>query len=156
MRKTPCAGPNYSELRFMAYDTIIHGARGILYWGSAYIEKDSVLWKDLMMVVRELADQQPVLAAPDADLALDFSYGPNMMSLDYGVHALPKRVGDSTWLLVVNEEEWPVEYTIHGLEGLEGTLYADEKADRSARVEDGRLTLTIRSEGVQVLAPVSE
>ena len=148
--------PNYDELRFMAFDTIVHGARGILYWGTAYIEKDSVLWKDLMTVVRELADLQPVLAAPDTELTLDFSYGPTMISLGFGVHALPKRVGDATWILVVNEEEWPVEYTIHGLESLEGTLYADEKADRSARVVDGSLSLTIRGEGVQVLAPVSE
>ena len=35
--------PNWKETRFMAYDAIVRGARGILYWGTHAIEKDSKL-----------------------------------------------------------------------------------------------------------------
>ena len=35
------AYPTFNESRLMAYYCIVHGARGILYWGSSYLKSDS-------------------------------------------------------------------------------------------------------------------
>jgi hypothetical protein len=145
--------PTLSESRFMAYDAIVRGARGILYWGTAYIEKDSQLWEDLLKLGAELHGLQPVLSAPDADLDITVTIGPHWGSLDRTVHILPKQVGEVTWLIVVNESREPLDYTLTSMDALDGTRYRDVTADRQATVKDGKLELTIRAQGVQVLAP---
>ncbi|HOZ48267.1 MAG TPA: hypothetical protein PLO37_07645 [Candidatus Hydrogenedentes bacterium] len=145
--------PTFSESRFMAYDAIVCGARGILYWGTYRIEKDSQLWTDLLKLIRELADLQPVLAAPDAALNLTMDYAETWGSLDRGVRVLAKNVDGAVWLLVVNEFHDPLNYTLGGLDAQEGMRYVDEVAERDATVTNGRLTLGIRSHGIQVLKP---
>ncbi len=145
--------PTFEESRFMAYDAIVHGARGILYWGTAHIEKDSELWNDLMKLARELTHLQPVLSAPDAGLDLGVTYGEGTGSVDRGVRVLAKDVDGAVWLVVVNEEPEPVQYTLHGLESVEGMTYGDPTAGREVVVLDGALHVPIRGHGVQVLAP---
>jgi len=145
--------PNLEETRFMAFDAIVHGARGILYWGTMVIEKDSQLWGDLMTAVRGLHELQPVLSAPDAELDLDVSFEETYGSVDRTVRVLPKDVGGKTWLLVVNEWQGPLHYTLRGLDGLDGTRYKDQYGGEEAVVEDGALRLHIQRHGVQVLAP---
>ncbi len=145
--------PTLAETRFMAYDTIVRGARGILYWGTAYIEKDSQCWKDLLTVIAELAELQPVLSAPDAALSLKTSIAPTWGSVDRGVLTLPKDVDGKTWVIVVNEWIDPVRYTVEGLDGLNGTTFADPAAGVEATVENGRITLPISAQAVQVLRP---
>ena len=148
--------PTYSETRFMAYDTIIHGARGILYWGTAYVEKDSEFWRDLTKVIRELADLQPVISAPDAPLNLITTFEETSGSVDRGIVALPKSVDGETWLLVANEwRDNTLKYTLHGLKGLDGVRYVDTVTKVEATVANDELTLGIPVNGVQVLRPVS-
>ena len=155
--------PNATESRFMAYDAIVRGARGVLYWGTHCVEKDSALWTDLLEVVRELADLEPVLAAPDAGIDPEVTLEEAKGSLDRGVRVLGKDVDGAIWWLVVNEFQDPLTYTLSGrprtdalggLAALEGTVYTDPEADRRATVTDGRLRLAIRGYGVQVLRPV--
>jgi len=145
--------PTFRESRFMAYDAIVRGARGILYWGTAYIEKDSELWADLLELVRELADLQPVLSAPDAAIGAAVTLAQTWGSVDRGVEVLPKNVDGKVHLVVVNEFTDPLHYTVNGLDDLEGTVYADPNDDREATVTGGKLTLGIAGHGVQVLAP---
>ena len=145
--------PTFRESRFMAYDAIVRGARGILYWGTAYIEKDSEFWGDLLKLVRELADLQPVLAAPDAAIDATVTLAQTWGSVDRGVEILPKNVDGKVHLIVVNEFTDPLHYTINGLDDLEGTVYADPEDHREAKVTGGTLTLGIAGQGVQVLAP---
>lgn len=145
--------PTYDETRFMAYDAVVRGARAILYWGTAYIEKDSELWEDLLRVVGELSTLQPVLSAPDADIDLSVSYAPTYGSLDRDVRLLAKEVDGKTWILAVNEWEGPLVFTISGLDAMNGTRYTDDATGETAEVVDGRLTLPIVPYGVYVLRP---
>ena len=145
--------PTFDETRFMAYDAIVRGARGILYWGTAYIEKDSELWEDLLRLVAELHQLQPVLSAPDADIELTVSYAPTYGSVDRDVVLLPKHVGDKTWIIVVNEWEGPLTFTVSGLSALEGARFVDDASGEAAQVADGRITLPIPPYGVYVLRP---
>ena len=148
--------PTLKQSRFMAYNTIVRGARGILYWGTAYIEKDSELWKNLMILVRELAGRQPLLSAPDSPIVKEVTLAQTWGSVDRGVEVLAKDVDGKTWFIVANEYPGVLTYTLHGLEALNGTTYADAEADREATVQDGTLSLTIRGQGIQILAPQPE
>ena len=144
--------PNARESRFMAYDAVVHGARGILYWGTTRVEKDSEFWRELLALIRELADLQPVLSAPDAIMDLTVDYEETMASLDKAAVILPKQVGDQVWLIVVNENDWPVTCTVSGFAGAASSYEDTETGDRYS-VTDGSLTMTIRGQGVRVLGP---
>ncbi|MBN2307321.1 MAG: hypothetical protein JXR94_00020 [Candidatus Hydrogenedentes bacterium] len=152
--------PTFDQSRFMAYDAIARGARGILYWGTAYIEKDSTLWEDLLRLVRELADIEHVLSAPDADMPITVDVAESWGSRDREVVVLAKDVATGPeadrglWLLVVNEGTEPLRFTIKGLGAAEGLVLEDGRAERRAEVKGGSLDLAIRSGGIQVLRPV--
>jgi hypothetical protein len=145
--------PTLAESRFMAYDAIVHKARGILYWGTSFIEKDSELWEDLLSVGRELGDLQDVLTARDANLVPKVSFEATWGSVDRDICVLTKMVNGKTWLLVVNEWYEPLRYRLEGLEALEGVTYKVQQQDLRATVKNGALNFPIRGYGVQVLAP---
>jgi len=148
--------PRADESRFMAYDAISHGARGLLYWGTAYIEKDSPFWQELLDLFEELHDLQPVLAARDASLDLSVEVAETWGSVDRGVLVLAKEVEGEVWLIVVNE--WPeaLRYAISGLAGLDGRVYSDTRSDEEVVVRGDRLSQSIVGHGVQVYAPVKK
>jgi len=54
--------PTFEETRFMAYDAIVHGATGIMYWGTYYIAKVS-FWQVLFKIASELRDMSSVLVS---------------------------------------------------------------------------------------------
>lgn len=161
LKPMPGQWPTYEESRFMAWDTVVRGARGILYWGTHAEAKDSECWKGITRVVRELADQQTLLAAPDATVTpsvesmifglLPFTPGGGGL----GVKVLGKVVDGKTWWLVVNEYFFPVTYTLRGLEEADGTKYADMTSSTEAVVRNGALTASLESFGVHVLRPAS-
>lgn len=145
--------PTLEETRFMAYDAIVHGARGIFYWGSAYIEKDSQLWQDLLTVIAELNALQPVLSAPDAPGPFPTRFAETYGSVDRGIQVLPKTVSGKVWFLVVNDWTEPLTYTIAGLDDFNGARYVENYTEGEAIVKDGALTLTIPGQRVHVLVP---
>lgn len=145
--------PSHAESRFMAFDAIVHGARGILYWGTFAVEKGAPFWADLAKVTQELRDLQPVISAPDAKVKIDVTFKETWGSVDRGVRVLPKHVGGKVWLLVVNEWSDPLLYTLSGLKKLNGAVYTDTATGESATVEEGGLSLRIGPYAVQVLEP---
>ena len=145
--------PTYHETRFMAYDAIVNGARGILYWGSAYTDKTKPFWGELLKVVRELADLQPVLSAPDAEVSPKIALEQTWGSLDQGIRVLPKQTQDGPVFIVVNEWSAPLRYTLSGLAGIDGKSYTDAPSGATSQVAGGALAFNIRPYGVQVLRP---
>ncbi|MDP2336410.1 MAG: hypothetical protein Q8N05_08180, partial [Bacteroidota bacterium] len=147
--------PTLKETRFMAYDAIVRGARGISYFGTGYIEKDSQLWKDILTIVRELADLQPVLSAKDAKVKLSIDVEQAFSSLDRTIQILPKQVGTEIWIIVVNENRNPLAYNINRLNSLNGVTYVDTISGKQAKVANGGLRFPIGGQRVQVLKPLS-
>jgi len=145
--------PSLAETRFMAYDAIARGARGMLYWGTHAIEKDSKLWENLLELGRELSGLQAVLSAPEADLDVRVTFEEGMGSVDRGLVVLPKAVGDQTGLLVVNEWTGPLHYRIEGLKSLEGVRYVERESGKEATVDRGALRLYIAGQSVHLLMP---
>ena len=146
--------PTFEESRFMAYDAIVHGARGILYWGTAYIEKDSPLWKNLLKLVRELADLQPVLSARDAAVQPELKLEPFEGSGQYTIRALAKQLDNGqVWYLIVNECNTPLRYSLSNVSAANGTVYHDPEDERTVEAAEGKLALSIAGHGIQILRP---
>jgi hypothetical protein len=155
--------PTWAESRFMAYDTIIHGANAILYWGTAYmkpVEDDGAavtgrprLWRDLLRVARELRALEPALVAPplkSPKVRQAETYG----SIDgQGILCSLRKVDDDFVLLVVNETGDGLGFSLEGLPAkLNGrTLYRLYSTEEHT-VADRRLTDGIRPREVHVYA----
>ncbi|MFH1741643.1 MAG: beta-galactosidase [bacterium] len=143
--------PSYNETRYMAYNAIIHGARGILYWGTAYIERDSELWTDIKKVVSELRDLQPLLASPDATNRVKLNMHPTSGSGELEIVLLAKE-RDGEWMFIVeNESGQAREFDISGLESLNGRKVEVLNEDETIEVKNGRLAYGLRGQGVSVL-----
>lgn len=148
--------PNFGESRFMAYDAIARGAKGILYWGTAYVEKESEFLTELLRVIRELHELQPVLSAPRAALDITVSYRPTFGSVDRKPVVLPKAYGKIPWLIAVNEWSEGLACTLSGFGNLEGVRYRDHHTGETYQVTDGVLPVPFRRYSARVLEPVVE
>ncbi|MCI0634423.1 MAG: hypothetical protein L0206_10995, partial [Actinobacteria bacterium] len=60
--------PTFVESRFMAYDSIVHGARGLYFWGSWMID-DPAFRRSLYALTSELAALDAFLVAPETGAA---------------------------------------------------------------------------------------
>lgn len=146
--------PNLSEIRFMAYDAVVHGANALLYWGTHAIEKDSALWRDLMKIAKELRALEPGIVGERPKKTpisiADDTYG----SIDGQGPRLMLRKAAHDWVLIaVNEHSQGISFTVSKLpDELEGKtlyrLYSDETHEIvSSAFRDG-----IRGFGVHVYA----
>jgi len=146
------AYPTFTESRFMAYDAIVHGAHGILYWGSHYL-KSGEFRQSLYALTSELAALQPFLVANEylrtrvavVELELDSS--------TRGVRLSVRRVGQEWIVILVNEDDQSylgVEVT--GLDELDSRtlelLYGSEKVT----VNRGELITHIKPLEVKVFS----
>jgi hypothetical protein len=61
---TPIANsrPSKTDLRFLVYSPIIHGAKGIRFYGAFYTNKTDAIWSDVKSVATELSTLGDVLA----------------------------------------------------------------------------------------------
>jgi len=143
--------PTYDETRFMAYDAIVHGAKGILYWGTAYIQKPSEFWTCLKRVVGELREIQHVLAAPVEPTKIQVVLDPTSDSVDKGIVVLAKRADNRVHLIVVNEFPAPQRCTVSGLPAPDGTTLRDNLTKKTVSVTNGQINCSLGGYGVAVL-----
>ena len=101
--------PNRLELKSMAYQAIIHGADGLLYWGLASVPPTAPVWNDLRSVLGELAQMAPELAAPPEKSNLRIEYHDTGHSLDRGIEWTARPSGKGLLLLTANADLNPVE-----------------------------------------------
>ncbi len=106
--------PTYHEIRFMTYQAITHGTKGIMYF--LYLRRPTLppahtyvntpftpeFWNTMESIGRELKTLYPVLITEN--------YHRLEVNSDH-VSYLLKRVGDLTWLIAVNEQNEPSEVT---------------------------------------------
>lgn len=130
--------PTYAESRFMAYNAIVHGANGILYWGTNYTPQPSDFIDNLNRVTKELAELQEVLAAKSSSLSIKKEYHELMFSVDTGVEMIVKKVNGKTYLITVNSDKNPVKITFKGLAGFNEALVLSE--NRNLEITDGKFT----------------
>lgn len=112
--------PSYGESWFMAWDAIIHGANGLIWWGTAFTPKGHRFHSDLATVVRNLSSLQEALSLPCQSHEIFINYLEMGHSISKGIEILVKQKGDTTWILTANTERYPVHAELH-LHVAEGT-----------------------------------
>jgi hypothetical protein len=132
--------PTYEQSRFMAFQALINGANGLVYWGTAYTPQPSPFWDDLKRVVREVADLALPLAEPALAWPVTVQYHEMGHSVDLGLQTLLKRHGDTLYLFTCNADKNPCKATLSGLRGFTAGDVVNE--DRHAPFHDDALTDT--------------
>ncbi len=140
--------PTFDESRFMAYNAIVHGANGILYWGTNYTPQPSSFIDDLNKVTKELAELQSVLASETVELKIEKEYHELMYSIDTGVEILVKKVNGKTYLLTVNSDKNPVKVSFSGLNEFNNAKVLNE--ERSIKIIENKLTDYYEPFGVHI------
>jgi hypothetical protein len=132
--------PTLEENRFMAFQSVVHGARGILYWGVHYIEPDSLMWSHLKQVAREVSAFAPVIleGKPWPEAMVGTSRLESLALIHEGGH----------YVLVVNPGDWPEGRV--AVPGWEGDTAYSLLDGRTAVVEDGVLSDRIPPFGVKI------
>jgi hypothetical protein len=120
--------PTREETRFMAYNAIIHGANGIIYWGTNYAPQPSSFWTDLKSVITELNSIKDVLASKSIKQNLDLIYHELGYSVDAGVEYIVKEMNGAKFLITANADRYPAKVSFRGLEGItDAQILFDEK-----------------------------
>ena len=107
--------PTYEQSRFMAFQSLIKGANGIIYWGSHYTPQPSPFWDSLTRVVREVADLSGPLAERTQAHDLDIEYHELGHSVDDGVQWLIKEHAGVLYVFTCNADRNPVRATLSDL-----------------------------------------
>ncbi len=134
--------PSYAQSRFMAFQSLIKGANGIVYWGSQSMPQPSQAWTDLKRVTREVADLAEPLAARTTPLHVAIDYHEMGHSVDDGVQTLAKEHDGHLYLFTCNADKNVCKATLSGLEGWTSCNILNE--NRTLPVENGALTDTWR------------
>jgi len=141
------ARPTFQQTRFMAYDALMNGAAAVIWWGTAYIPKDSQLWHDILATAKELrALELAWTAAPIGD-ALQSKAEETWGSHDGQGPALRlSRVGDDYVLIASNATRHGLVFRVEGIpRDLEGRNFYRLGTDESHVVTDGMIRDGIQS-----------
>jgi len=146
------AYPTFAESRFMAYDVIVHGAKGILYWGSNYLKSDAFR-ESLYALTSELAALQPFLIARDEAGVRVATVEADDAKKGGAVRVAVRQAG-SEWLVVLVNEDKQLHtgMEVRGLEKLDGRSLGLLYGSETATVERGRFVTQMPPLGVKVFA----
>jgi hypothetical protein len=131
--------PTFDQSRFMAYDSIVHGAKGVIYWGSSEID-DPKFRQSLYALTSELAAIEPFLVGEQlnevgVELIDDLFDPPGI-----GVRVRSFRAGNDYLVMLVNEDNHRhLGVDVSGLKSLDGRSLQLLYGNETAEVEDGRL-----------------
>lgn len=100
--------PTRAQTRFMAWQSIVHGVTGLVWWGLYKTPPEAPLWNDIAAVTREITSCAEDLAAlPSNSPVPEIQYHDTGHSLDKGIeYAWRGRL-----LAAVNADKNPVEIT---------------------------------------------
>ena len=130
--------PSYEESRFMAYNAVVHGANGILIWGTNYTPQPSRFIDNLNRVTKELSEMQSVLVSKSTANNIGIEYHELGYSVDAGVEFITKKVDDNFYLITVNSDKNPVKVTFSELENFESVDVLKE--NRNIELTKGKFT----------------
>jgi len=137
--------PTYKDSRFMAWDAILHGAKGILYWGSYKVSSRSLFWQAIAGVTKEIATLEPFLT--ESELKGRIKVEPIQF-----IGSVPTRVVytlrkfKQDYLLVVLQEDLNQALDVSGLDFLEGKMLYELTTDKSYQVNNGRIRVWFRKQ----------
>ncbi len=144
--------PTFAESRFMAYDSLAHGAKGLLYWGSSEID-DPEFRSSIYALTSELASLQPFLTGRTHDdvraTVIDDLFDPP----GRGVRARLFQHGTDSLLLLVNEDpQRHLGVDVAGLEMLQEQRLSLLYGDETATVKHGGIVTRLQGYEVKLFA----
>ena len=144
--------PTFDQSRFMAYDAIVHGSKGVLYWGSNVID-DPKFRQSLYALTAELSALQPFLTGDVIDGAtanvIDDLFDPP----GRGVRTRLFRHATDYLLLLVNEDDHRhLGVDIAGLKAASGREFSLLYGEETATVSEGSVVTRMQPFEVKVFA----
>ncbi len=144
-RLNPQAFPSYKHSRFMVWDAILHGAKGILYYGSYKVNSNSLFWNSILGVTREIAALEPFLIAPE--LKDKIKVEPIVFSSTHPTRvAYSLKKYEKNYLLVILQEDLSQSVDVSNLNWLEGKTLYELTSDRNYVVKDGKIRVWFSKE----------
>lgn len=143
--KTKAVMPTFEQSRFMAYNAIVHGANGILYWGTHYTRKPSKFFSELKTLVSELKGMSPVFLGKRVT-------APRVHSEPAGAERIVRKLKGETFLIVTNTKAARTRVTLTKLALREGQtlrLLYDEGKPEVLKVRRGQVTFDVEGHGVK-------
>lgn len=132
--------PTYIHSRFMAWNAILHGAKGILYWGSYMVSSKSLFWRSILGVTKEIAALEPFLLAPELKEKIKIDPIQFTSSVKTRVASTLRKYEDD-YLLVVQQEDLSQALNVSGLDFLEGKRLYELTTDKSYVVKNGKIRI---------------
>lgn len=126
--------PTYKHSRIMAWDAILHGAKGILYWGSYKVSSKSLFWASILGVTKEIAALEPFLIGNELKDKIKIEPIQFTSSVPTRVACTLRKYNDD-YLLVVLQEDLSQAINVSGLDFLEGKILYELTTDRSYLVK---------------------
>lgn len=165
------AYPSFAETRLMAYSAIAHGAKGILYWGTVMLPKESPFRQSLFALTSELNALQPFLTAEKqanvrvsltesltakemagARISINGSNGQPLES-SQGVRLLARQCRREWLIVLVNEDDHPhMGVELSALARFNGQTLELLYGSESATVKRGGFVTRLKPYEVKVFA----
>jgi hypothetical protein len=145
--------PTFDETRLMAYTSLSHGSKAILYWGSAYVPPDEPFRASILAMTSELSALQPFLVAPEdktVRVKLIESEGRGQAG-DRGVSWMARRTA-TDWLIVLANEDARAHMGVEvsGLALLNGRALHELYTGDSVKVSRGEIVARLAPHQVKV------
>jgi len=139
--------PTWEQSRFMAYQSIVHGATGVAYHYLPYAKVlGEQFWKDLRRVTLELKYVSPIL--------VEDSVVPCALKSDEdSVKVMQKSYEGSNYYIVVNESSVSKQVWLDGFTSGEKELNILLDESRQLRPQDGKVSVELPGYAVLVLSP---
>jgi hypothetical protein len=135
--KTKILYPTYEQSRFMAYNAIVHGANGIIYWGTNYVPQPSQFMNNLNKVTKEIASISKIISSQTVKKNIQITYHEMGHSVDVGIEMIAKKVNERIYLITVNSDKNPVEVSFSGLKAKKVKVFME---NREIEVSEEKLT----------------
>ncbi len=132
--------PTYKQSRTMAWNAILHDAKGILYWGSHMVSSKSLFWDAILGVTKEIAALEPFLLGNELKEMIKVEPIQFSASLPTRVAYTLRKYKDD-YLLAVLQEDLLQSINVSGLDFLEGKTLYELTTDRSYLVKNGKIRL---------------
>jgi hypothetical protein len=129
----------------MAYDAILHGARGVLYWGSSVSPLRAPYWQAILAVTKEIAKLEPFLTATELKQSIKVTPLAFVSSQPTPV-AYTLRKYENDFLLIVLPEVNGQYVKVEGLKELEGRTLYELGTDKTYQVKQQRLVVSYQQE----------
>ncbi len=136
--------PTFDELQFMAFDAIVHGARGILMWGPHYISDDSLYWRQMGRVNRQVRALAPLFTAGTP--------WPEALPGDQQVCVIGRIHAEGRYVLAVNEDPAHAAAGWIAVPGWSGGVAYSLLHGREVAVKDGVIRDSLPPLSVRVYA----